>query len=157
FPATRTELAPDGGERYKATLKVSERSGWGATPLDGALSLLHGLPYETVFPSWYGIAGQAVNFDSLLRWDAGKRKFRGTLEFPLFHRPDRRVRVFFDARNENWNLTNSFFGATDPISDLNLRRFAGGAELHFVQSGWWGWTAGVQATSREFRNVPSVL
>jgi hypothetical protein len=157
FPRTRAELTPDGDEGYKATLKLTERSGWGATPLDGAISLLRGLPYETVFPSWYGIGGQAINFDSLARWDSEKRKFAANVEFPLFRQPSKRVRVFFDARNENWNLSNSFFGGTAPNTVLNLRRFSGGAEVHLVEGGWWAWTAGVQAVSREFRNVPAGL
>lgn len=157
FPRWRTELNPDGDEGYKATLKLTERNGWGATPVDGAISLLRGLPYQTVFPSWYGIGGQAINFDSLARWDSEKRRFGANLEFPLFRQPSKRVRVFFDARNENWNLSNSFFGGSAPITNLNMRRFAGGAEVHLVESGWWDWTVGVEAISREFRNVPAGL
>src|SRR5262249_45003212 len=99
FPRRKAELTPaqdEGG--YKATLLWTERSGWGPTPVDGAIMLLRGLPYETVFPSWYGIAGKAINFDSLLRWDAEKRRFAGNLDFPLFAQPARRIRLFFDAR-----------------------------------------------------------
>jgi hypothetical protein len=155
FARWRTELAPDGENGSKATLKLAERSGWGATPLDGAISLLRGLPYETAYPSWFGIGGQAINFDSLARWDSEKRRFGANVEFPLFHQPSKRVRVFFDARNENWNLSNSFLGGTFPITELNMRRFSGGAEIHLVKSGWWDWTAGVEAISREFRNVPA--
>jgi hypothetical protein len=154
FSQWRTELAPNGEDGYKATLKLTERTGWGATPLDGAISLLRGLPYETVFPSWYGIGGQAINFDSLARWDSEKRRFGANLEFPLFRQPSKRVRVFFDARNENWNLSNTLLGGTTPITNLNMRRFAGGAEIYLVESGWWDWTVGVEAISREFRNVP---
>ncbi|HEU0369117.1 MAG TPA: tetratricopeptide repeat protein [Candidatus Acidoferrum sp.] len=157
FPRWRTELTPNGDDGYKATLKLTERSGWGANAIDGAISLLRGLPYETVYPSWTGIDGGAVNFDSLVRWDSEKRRIAANLEFPLFQQPARRVRVFFDQRNENWNLSNSLFGGTTAVSDLNLRRFSGGAELHAVESGWWDWTAGVQAVSREFRNMPSDL
>ena len=157
FPRTRTELTPDGDDGYKAILKLTERNGWGATPLDGAISLLRGLPYQTVFPSWYGIAGRPVNFDSLARWDAEKRRFAANLEFPCSNQPAKRIRMFFDVRNENWNLRNSFFGGLVPITALNMRRFAGGAEIHLVESGWWDWTLGVEAVSREFRNVPSGL
>src|SRR5262249_41476386 len=78
-------------------------------------------------------------------------------EFPLFRQPSKRLRVFFDARNENWNLSKSFFGGTAPITDLNLRRFAGGTEVRLVESGWWEWAAGVEGVSRGFRNVPSGL
>jgi len=135
FPHRKAELVPDGDEGgYKATLQWTERSGWGQTPVDGAMVLLRGLPYETVFPSWYGIAARAINFDSLLRWDAEKRRFAGNLDFPLFAQPAKRFRFFFDARNENWNLGRSFSAGAAP-SDLNMKRFAGGAELNFVTSG----------------------
>jgi hypothetical protein len=154
FPRRRTELTPNGDDGYKATLRLTERSGWGTNAIDGAISLLRGLPYETVYPSWVGIAGKAVNFNSLARWDSEKRRVAANLEFPLFHRPARRVRLFLDYRNENWNLSNSFFGAPTAIGNLNLRRFSGGVELHGVESGWWDWTAGLEAVSRELRNVP---
>ena len=154
FSRWRTELTPNGDDGYKATLKLTERSGWGANAIDGAILLLRGLPYETVYPSWTGIGGWAMNFDSLVRWDSEKRRVAANLEFPVFRHPARRVRLFFDQRNENWNLSNSFLGGTTAISDLNMRRFAGGVELHAVESGWWDWTASVEAVSREFRNVP---
>ena len=154
FPRWRTELAPDGDDGYQANLKLTERSGWGANALDGAISLLRGLPYETIYPSWTGMGGKAVNFGSLVRWDSEKRRLASNLEFPLLRQPARRVRLFFDARDENWNLSDSFLGGTVAIRDLNMRRFAGGAELHAVESGWWDWTAGVEGVGREFRNVP---
>jgi hypothetical protein len=157
FPRRRTELVPDGDDGYKATLQLTERSGWGETPIDGAVALLRGLPYETVFPSWYGIAGRAINFDSLARWDAEKRRVAASLEFPLFARPAHRVRVFFDARNEHWNLQRSFFAGAATPGDLPMKRFAGGAELDSVESGSWDWRAGVEAVSREFGNVPAGL
>lgn len=157
FPRRRTELTPDGDDGYKAALKLTERSGWGANPLDGAISLLRGLPYETIYPAWTGIGGAAVNLASLVRWDSEKRRAAANLEFPLLQQPARRVRLFLDARNENWDFSDSFFGGSVTISDLNMRRFAGGAELHAVENGWWDWTAGLEVVSREFRNVPAGL
>jgi len=154
FPRVRTELAPAGSDDYQATLHVVERSGWGGSLAAGAVSLLRGLPYQTVYPSYYGIRGQAVNFDALARWDQEKRRFSGSVEFPLFRRPARRLRLFFDARNENWNLSETFSGSAAPLTDLNLRRIAGGAELRVVESGRWSWSAGLEGVSRAFRNQP---
>jgi hypothetical protein len=75
----------------------------------------------------------------------------------LFRQPSQRVRVFLDARNENWNLSRSFWGGGAGIRDLNLRRLSGGVALHSVGSGWWDWKAGVEAVSREFANLPRGL
>ena len=157
FPRWRAELVPAQDGTYQATLKLSERSGWGATTLDGLLALFSGGPYETVFPSWYGIRGEAVNFGSLARWDDQKRRIAAKLEFPLFHQPAKKLRLFLDARNENWNLTGSFPVPGPAITDLNVKRYAGGAELHQVENGWWDWSTGVEVISRQFRNTPTNL
>ena len=157
FPRRRDELVPAQDDTYQATLKLSERSGWGATTFDGLLSLFSGVPYETVFPSWYGIRGEAVNFGSLARWDDQKRRIAANVEFPLFHQPAKKLRLFFDARNENWNLIGSFAAPGPAITDLNVKRFAGGAEFHQVESGWWDWSTGVEVISRQFANAPTNL
>jgi hypothetical protein len=161
FPQWRTELspalAPADAEEYKATLRLNERSSWGSSALDGAISLLRGLPYETIYPSYYNLRSEAMNFDSLLRWDSEKRRVAGSFSFPFLQEPSKRLRIFFDARNENWNLSRTFSGGPIAITDLNLKRFSGGAELHVVESGRWDLTAGLEGISREFRNVPAAL
>ncbi len=158
FPNWRTEISPvtssSNNDDYKATLRLTERNGWGSPLLDGAISLLSGLPYETIYPSYYNARGDAINFDSLLRWDSQKRRVSALAEFPLFQQPAQRLRIFIDARNENWNLSRTFSGGSTAITDLNLKRFAGGAELHLVESGRWDLTSGFEAISREFRDVP---
>jgi len=161
FARWRTEAAPEaggqGGDEYKATIALSERRGWGSTAVDGAIGLLRGLPYETVFPTWYGIGGEAINFDGLARWDEEKRRVAASVEFPLFRQPAKRVRVYVDARNENWNLSRTFFGGASAITDLNVKRVAGGVEYHHVESGWWDWSVGAEGASRQFANVPAGL
>ena len=155
FPRTRMEIAPAEGEAYKATLHLVERSGWGGSLPEAAVSLLSGLPYGTVYPSYYGLRGEAVNFDSLVRWDKEKRRFGASVEFPWLRRPAKRLRLFFDARNENWNLSETFSGSAEPVTDLNLRRIAGGADLEVVENGRWGWNAGFEGIRRKFRNAPA--
>jgi hypothetical protein len=161
FPNWRAELSPvtssSNSDDYKATLRLTERNGGGSSPLDGAISLLRGLPYDTVYPSYYNVRDDAINFDSLWRWDSQKRRVSASAEFPLFQHPANRLRIFVDARNENWNLSQTFSGSAAPITDLNLKRFAGGAELHLVETARWDLTAGLDAISREFRNVRASL
>jgi len=54
FPQARVELSstPGGteGDGYKATLRLNEQSRWGASLLDGAISLLRGLPLPNRVP-----------------------------------------------------------------------------------------------------------
>jgi hypothetical protein len=161
FPNWRLTLSPvtssSNSDDYKATLRLTERNGWGSSLLDGAISLLRGLPYQTVYPSYYNLRGDAINLDSLARWDSQKRRLAASVEFPLFQQPGKRLRVFLDARNENWNLSQTFSGSAMPITNLNLKRFAGSAELHLIEAARWDLTAGLEAISREFRNVPASL
>ena len=152
FSHERLELKPE-GETFDATVHVAERNAWGDSKLEGALALLSGVPYATVYPELYNIGGRAMNFTSLLRWDPEKRRAFGAFSTPAFDNPARRVQIYFDARNENWNLTNTFFGGGVPLSDMNMRRVAGGLELHSVVNGRWSWSTGTEIASRSFRNL----
>jgi len=155
FSHQRVDLTP-AGEHFDATLHLAERNGWGDTKLEGAIALLSGVPYATVYPEIYNIRHRAVNLTSLLRWDSQKRRAFGALSTPLFDNPARRLQMYFDARNENWNLSNTFFGVGTPVSDLNLRRFAGGVELHSVTNARWTWSTGMEVASRSFRNLQGI-
>ena len=152
FSHQRLELKP-AGEAFDAALHVSERNGWGDSKLEGAVALLSGVPYATVYPEIYNIGHRAMNFTSLLRWDSEKRRAFGAFSTPVFDNPARRFQIYFDARNENWNISNTFFGGF-PLSDLNLRRVAGGVELHSVVNGRWSWSTGTEIANRSFRNLP---
>jgi tetratricopeptide (TPR) repeat protein len=155
FSHQRVELAP-AGEHFDATFHLAERNGWGDTKVEGAIALLSGVPYATVYPEIYNIGHRAVNFTSLLRWDSEKRRAFGALSVPLFDDPARRFQFYFDGRNENWNLSNTFFGSGTAVSDLNLRRIAGGVELHSVVNARWSWSTGVEVASRSFRNLQGI-
>jgi tetratricopeptide (TPR) repeat protein len=152
FSRERVELTPV-GENFDATLHVAERNGWGDSKLGGAIALLSGVPYATVYPEVYNLGHRAMNFTSLLRWDSEKRRAFASFSTPLFDNPARRLQFYFDARNENWNLSNTFFGAGPPLGDLNMRRIAGGIELHSIANGRWGWSTGMEVASRSFRNL----
>ena len=153
----RTELAPASAGTYDATLHLTERNGWGDSRLEGALSLLSGVPYATVYPEFYNLGGRAMNVTSLLRWDSEKRRVSAAFSTPFRNDPSLRFQFYFDARNENWNLTNTFFASGAPLTDLNLRRTAFGAEFRSVVNGQWTWSTGVEFSNRSFRNVNAVI
>ncbi len=153
FPHQRIELAASKSGDYVASLHLDERNGWGDSKLEGIVSLLSGLPYETVYPQLYSLGHEAVNFTSLARWDSQKRRYSGDLSSPFFHDPAVRVRVYFDARNENWNLSQTFFASGTPLTNLNMRRVAGGVQLHKIVSGRWSWSTGLEFAHRSFRNL----
>src|SRR6266436_3019811 len=156
FSSRRMELSPGDSGNYDATLHLAERNGWGDSKAEGIVSLLSGLPYATVYPEFYNLRGEAVNLTSLARWDSEKRRVSLSLSLPLYGDPSLRLRLYADARNENWNLAQTFLGGGPPMTDLNMRRAAAGAEVHSIVNGRWSWSAGAEVTNRNFRNVNAV-
>jgi hypothetical protein len=153
FSSRRMELAPAESGTYDATLHLAERNGWGDSRFEGIVSLLSGLPYATVYPEFYNLRSDAVNLTSLARWDSEKRRASLSLSLPFYGDPGRRLRLYADARNENWNLAQTFLGAGTPLTDLNMRRAAAGAEVRSIMNGRWSWSAGAEVANRNFRNV----
>jgi hypothetical protein len=156
FASRRMELSPADSGNYDATLHLAERNGWGDSKVEGIVSLLSGLPYATVYPEFYNLRGDAVNLTSLARWDSEKRRVSLSFSLPLYGDAGLGLRLYADARNENWNLAQTFLGAGTPLTDLNMRRAAAGAEVHSVVNGNWSWSAGAEAANRNFRNVSAV-
>jgi uncharacterized protein DUF6584/tetratricopeptide repeat protein len=153
FLNRRVELKPSDSGSYDVTLHLAERNGWGDSKVEGLVSLLSGLPYATVYPEFYNLGHGAANLTSIVRWDSEKRRLQLSFSTPIHGDPGLRLRIYADARNENWNLTQTLFGATTPLSDLNMRRVAVGAEIHSVATGRWSWSAGTEVANRNFRNL----
>ena len=153
FSSRRMELSPADSGNYDATLHLMEKNAWGDSKIEGVVSLLSGLPYATVYPEFYNLGRDAVNLTSLARWDSEKRRLSLALSFPLYGDPSLRLRVYTDARNENWNLSQTFLGTATPLTDLNIRRAAVGAEVHSIVNGHLSWSAGAEIANRNFRNL----
>ena len=156
FSSRRMELSPADSENYGATLHLMEKNAWGDSKIEGVVSLLSGLPYATVYPEFYNLGHDAVNLTSLARWDSEKRRLSLALSFPLYGDPSLQLRLYADARNENWNLSQTFLGAVTPLTDLNMRRAAAGAEVHSIVNSHLSWSAGAEIANRNFRNLVAV-
>jgi len=161
FTLYRWELTPiDGtstssGDNLPATFDVIfhsvERNGFGPNKWGAALSILRGLPYETIYPEYYNAFQDAVNFTSLVRFDSQKKRVYAQISGPLQGRPSWRASAWVDGRDEHWNISDTFFGATTPISDLKLRKIEAGAGFRSVQSGHWSWETRVAFARRDFQ------
>jgi tetratricopeptide (TPR) repeat protein len=157
FSSRRIELTPADSGSYDLTFHVAERNLWGDSNAEGLVSLLSGLPYATIYPELYNLGHGAVNLTSLARWDAQKRRIVLDLSLPVYDDPSLRLRFYTDARNENWNLSQTFSGAVASLTDLNMRRIVAGAEFRDVVNGRWSWSAGAEAANRNFRNLNSSI
>ena len=151
FPRTRFYLGaqPDGS--FDLKFYGSERNVWGATKWEGLLSLLRGLPYQSVYPEFYDINGRGLNWRSLVRWDDEKRRVSTEIDAPIGENPAMRYRVYFQGINENWNLTDTI--APNTVAAVNLEKAVAGAEVQYIVGGHWQWGAGAEYSYREYRNL----
>ena len=150
FARRRIELSPRQDQRFDVTLRLTPLgpalTGWPGQ----ALPVARGLPYRIVFFDRHNIANRAINFKSLWRWDPNKRRIDLELAGPVRLNPRWRYRVFADARDENWILTDAAGDAE--ASDLKLCKAAFGGDFVFALSEKTAWTTAAGFTRRGFRN-----
>jgi tetratricopeptide (TPR) repeat protein len=153
YPGMFFELRAHDDGTFDLGFHAVERNGWGSSKWEGLISLLRDSPFQTVDPEFYNLGRGGLNWVSTYRWDDEKRRVFTEISAPVFQNPAARFRVYFEGRNENWNITSTFVPGSPALTRLNLERAAAGAEMRFIESGRWEWNAGVEYTYREFRNV----
>lgn len=142
FGNYRLELDAQPEERFDASLHWLEPSPWMQ-----AATMLRGVAYQTVEPEFHDIGGSGVNWTSLLRWDAQKRRALTSVEGPLLHNAKWRYRWYTDARSETWN--------TGGPLDFRLQKFATGGEFESIPTGRLSWHTGVEVSTRSFAGLPA--
>ncbi len=153
FAQPRLELQPLENGNFDAQFVPNERNGWGDSTLEGLLSLLRGVPYDTIYPSFFNLRKSAMNFTSLLRWDPNKERLFASFSSPLQGSAQWRYDVYLDGRRENWDLTKTFFGSAAPVKDMHLEKIEGGAAVHSIVSGRLEWSTGIDFSGRSFGNL----
>jgi tetratricopeptide (TPR) repeat protein len=153
FPTYRFELAAREDSKFDAIFRSQERNGWGSNAIQALVGFFRGLPYQTVYPEYFNIGNRAVNSQSMVRWDAQKRRLDASLSGPLHRNPKWRYRLGTDLRNENWDIRNSFTGPAPLLGALNLRREAVSAEITSFPDDRLTWSIGAELSHRDFRNV----
>lgn len=153
FPVFTIKLdaRPDG--KFDAEFHAIERDGFGNGWLQSLVSVFSGLPYETVYPSYFNIGRSATNFDSLARWDAQKRRVWVSLSGPLRYLPQWRWQFAADGRDENWAIRNSFTGSAPVLGSFKLKREIASGIVTSIHSGRFGWTSGAELSHRTYSNI----
>ena len=131
-----------------------ERDGWGRNKWERLFLLFRGLPFQSVTPEFYNLEHDAINIQSLFRWDAQKRRILARVSGPFERSPKFRYELLADLRSENWDIRETPFLAPLRFSDsLNLRREAVGADFASFASGRWHWSTGIEVSHRDFRSI----
>jgi tetratricopeptide (TPR) repeat protein len=155
FPSYQFDLQAHEDGKFDMLFRTRELNGWGQSKWEGLFRLFRGLPFQTLYPEFYNFKHEAINFVSLYRWDAEKRRVLATFSGPLKGNPKFRYGLDLDLRSENWDIRNSFSGSVPLLGSLNLRREALGAEFASLASGRWSWSVGAELSHRDFRSVIS--
>jgi len=156
YPRMFFELQAHEDDSFALVFHGAEQTGLGGNKWLEAVSLLRDLPFQSVDPEFYNLNRTGLNWTFSYRWDDQKRRVFTEFASPLYQNPKFRYRIYFEGRNENWNLSNTIFPTNPQLATLNLERIASGAEIRFVESGRWQWTAGAEYTYREFRSLQGV-
>lgn len=151
FPFMQFGLQPQPNGSFDLMFRAPERSHWTHNYLVTIATMLRGLPFETVYPDFYNINDSSINSLSLLRWNDQRRRLSTEIAAPLFANPALRYRLYFDARDENWNVTDTIIPTSPSNARFNMERVAAGAQLRFIETGRWQWRMGAEFTDRRYR------
>ena len=158
FPSYHFDLQARSDGNFDVAFRNQERNGWGNSTWEALFLVFRGLPFQTVYPEFFNLKHEAINIESLFRWDAEKRRVFAVVSAPLAHNPKWRYGLNVDLRGENWDIRPSFTGPVPLLGSLNLRREAVGAEITSFESGRWTWSVGAELSHRDFRSViPGVV
>jgi len=153
FPSYQFDLRARADGKFDVVFRNRERDGWGRSKWEKLFLLFRGLPFLTVYPEVYNLRHQAINFVSMYRWDAEKRRLSAELSGPFKGNPKFCYGFVADLRSENWDIRKSFQGPAPLLGSLNLRREALGANFASFESGRWQWSAGGEVSHRDFRSI----
>lgn len=148
------QAQPDG--TFQLVVHAAPRSTWREAKIQNLISALRGLPYQSVYPEFYNLNGKALNWRSFVRWDPQKRMLLSELAAPLEHNPGKRVRIYFDGRNENWNITRTLRPIAPAPAGLNLQRGVLGAGVQSIVNWRWQWNANAEYSYRDFRTLVGI-
>ena len=143
---------PDDAGRFDVVLRAAELDGFGPSRLIALGLLLRGLPFQSVNPEYYDIRHQAINFVSMYRWDAQKRRVLAELSSPFERNPAIGVALATDLRDENWAIRNGFSGPAPVLASVDMRH----EQVTFSlasRAAPWNWSAGAEVSHRDFRSI----
>ena len=74
FPQYHFDLNARSDGKFDVFFRARELDGFGDSKLEALVLFFQGIPFQEVNPQFYNLHGDAINFDSMYRWDAQKRR-----------------------------------------------------------------------------------
>lgn len=148
------ELEAAEDERYLAALRCVEKPAFGATLPSTALMLARGLGYQAVHLHHPNLGRRAVSLQTMLRWDARKRRAWAAMAMPIAGRAAWRFEVYGDARHEYWRMLSPE-DHSEQQAFLH-RRVEGGVAVSAVLGSRTLWQNRLSLSNRSFPVVSSL-
>ena len=153
FPQYQIDLRARDDGKFDVAFRNQELNGFGDSKLEALFLFLRELPFQGVTPEYYNFHRQAINFTSLIRWDAQKRRVFAEFSGPFERSGSHRFALVADLRNENWAIRNSFKGPAPTLASLNLRREGAAFNIASYAIDRLAWSVGAEMSHRDYRNV----
>jgi hypothetical protein len=152
FPQFQLDLKARSDGVFDVSFQNQERNGFGDSELESLFLFFQGLPFQEVNPQFYNLHRKAINFDSMYRWDAQKRRVFAQVSGPFEHSASYRWNLTIDLRVENWAIRNGFTGPAPVLASFNMRHEMAAFDLSSYGDRF-GWTVGAELSHRNFRSV----
>ncbi len=153
FPQFHFDLDARGDGKFDVVFRAHELDGFGDSKLEALLIFLQEIPFQEVSPQYYNLHHKAINFDSVVRWDAQKRRIFAQLSGPFERGAKFRWALATDLRSENWSVRDGFTGPAPVLASFNMRHEAATFNLASFTSSGFSWSAGAELSHRDFRGV----
>jgi tetratricopeptide (TPR) repeat protein len=157
FPQYQFDLNARSDGKFDVVFRARELDGFGDTRLEALSLFFQGLPFQEVNPQFYNLRGQAINFDSMFRWDAQKRRIFAQLSGPAdldeARSANYRWNLTTDLRDENWAIRNGFTGPAPVLASFNMRHEMIAVDLASHSNVRFAWSVQVEISHRNFRSV----
>lgn len=149
--SSRMLLELAGDDRYHAHIQCVERPALGRNRVASLLMLARGLGYQTLHIQMPNIGRRAWSWNSMLRWDARKRRVWMETAMPFAGRAGWRVRVDGDARHEYWQALDAESRRVD--QSFLYRRAEAGFAISAVLGSKTTWANRLSLANRSFADA----
>ena len=132
----QVEVIAEPEERYTLLVRTTTRASF-----PKPLTTLRGAPFLAAHVDFYNLRSSGINWTTMVRFDAQKRRLLTVIDAPLRRRPKWRYSLSGDGRREVWNTGGE---------DFRMNRQEAGVDLRLTAENGVDWRNGFLVSSRDF-------
>ena len=154
FPQYKFDLNARDDGKFDVVFRARELNGFGKAYGRSCFLFFRGIPFQGVEPGYYNWRGQAIDFESLFRWDAQKRRIFAQLSGPWEWRSEIPLGSPNRFAQRELGGAQRLCRAGAGAGQLQYAHGSGGLRVRrLMPAGGWSWMAGGAVSHRDFRNA----